>query len=678
MSNVISMRVAFLIALLYCSEAFVGCSGGSSSAGGGSSTPKVPTANAGGPYAGHTDFALVFSGSASTDPQTQTLTYAWNFGDGGTGTGVSPSHTYSAAGSYAVSLTVTDTSSLTSTPATTTATIDNQAPVASAGGPYTGLPGASIPFSAAASSDPQGSALTYAWNFGDNTTGSGIAPTHTYASVGSYAVSLTVTDALGLSGTAMSSATVSAQSPTANAGGPYSASIGSPVNFNGSSSVDPQGQLLSYVWNFGDGTTGAGVSPSHFYTTGGSFTASLTVTDTKYSLTGTSTAAVTSTQVAVQQLTDVVVNATGYFPDPLPIHLATASSTAQYFSGSNMTLLDCPEPIQPMGCTISAIATDFSNFAQQAKTSGSTVTSVGNNNIYQDNAGNWQMATTLHLSNPNQPDTTWNVIAHASPTNTASPVPTAWTTDAILVGSLATSAKANYDGKYFQDSGNLYLIYSMAITTTPILHDGVVAQLMVSATQPASAAPVVLVEPDTTANNGNGFNSEYFFGLNPSSPFKLVETGNIAIIDGKYALAYSTGNFQQPWYKSAVAWSDTFIPTSPTGYQKQLMVDTAGVWGTPGNTEVEYLLQSQEPQWPNYVYAQVLAPGVPSFVNDNGNWYLYFAGFNPADAPVLGGAYVPSHRRPYFVPLQISIPPGATVAGTSAYDLASWMTTLSQ
>jgi hypothetical protein len=375
----------------------------------------------------------------------------------------------------------------------------------------------------------------------------------------------------------------------------------------------------------------------------------------------------------------VVSPMSGYFPDPLPIHFTGGvnPSSGQWFSGSNQTLLNCAGTITPGCFATSSITVDYSLFATQATSVGSTVGSVGNNNIYQDNSGNWQMATTLHVTNPADASFgQWNVIAHAHPTNNASPVPTAWAADTILVGSLATPQKANYDGKYFQDSGNLYLLYSMAITTTPALHDGVVAQLMVSATQLSSSQPVVLIEPDTT--NG-GFNSEYFFGLNPSAPFKLVETGNPAMIGDKYALAYSTGDYQETDYKAGVAWSDTFIPAAGTTYQKVLKVDTAGVWGTAGNTEVQYLLQAQESGWPNYVAAQVLAPGVPSFVNDNGVWYMYFAGYSPSDAPTIAnGDFDPSHRRPYFVQLNINIPAGATAAGTSGYNLAGWMTPATQ
>jgi hypothetical protein len=68
------------------------------------------------------------------------------------------------------------------------------------------------------------------------------------------------------------------QVPTANAGGPYSGFVGVPVMFNGSGSSDPDGGALTYAWNFGDGNTGAGATPSHIYAAAGSYPVTLRVT----------------------------------------------------------------------------------------------------------------------------------------------------------------------------------------------------------------------------------------------------------------------------------------------------------------------------------------------------------------------------------------------------------------
>ncbi len=103
-----------------------GCSGGTgTNSTPPASSPKPPTANAGGPYSALTQIPFSLSASGSSDPQGETLTYMWNFGDGTTATGVAPTHTYATVGSYSVVLTVADTSNLSAV-ATTTATVSLQ------------------------------------------------------------------------------------------------------------------------------------------------------------------------------------------------------------------------------------------------------------------------------------------------------------------------------------------------------------------------------------------------------------------------------------------------------------------------------------------------------------------------------------------------------------------------
>jgi DNA/RNA endonuclease G (NUC1) len=76
-----------------------------------------------------------------------------------------------------------------------------------------GLAGAPITFSSAGSIDPNGSIVSYSWNFGDGNSGTGAAPTHTYAVAGSYTVQLIVTDNDGLADTVSAPVTVSRLTP---------------------------------------------------------------------------------------------------------------------------------------------------------------------------------------------------------------------------------------------------------------------------------------------------------------------------------------------------------------------------------------------------------------------------------------------------------------------------------
>ncbi|AJY69153.1 cytochrome C [Geobacter sulfurreducens] len=67
--------------------------------------------------------------------------------------------------------------------------------------------------------------------------------------------------------------------PSANAGADRTVTVGQAITFSGSGSSDPDGSIVGYVWNFGDGTTGSGVSVTKTYTTAGTYTVTLTVTD---------------------------------------------------------------------------------------------------------------------------------------------------------------------------------------------------------------------------------------------------------------------------------------------------------------------------------------------------------------------------------------------------------------
>jgi PKD repeat protein len=143
--------------------------------------------------------AVAFDATGSSDPEGQPLTYAWDFGDGTTGTGATTTKTYGAAGTYQITLTVTDAGGLTNSRSAqvevTSPPPGNTSPTANFTANATGL---KVDLDASASTDEEGPIASYAWDFGDGTTGSGATATKTYASAGTYNVQLTVTDAGGL------------------------------------------------------------------------------------------------------------------------------------------------------------------------------------------------------------------------------------------------------------------------------------------------------------------------------------------------------------------------------------------------------------------------------------------------------------------------------------------------
>lgn len=127
----------------------------------------------------------------------------------------------------------------------------NTPPVASFTSSCTGL---TCTFSGAGSSDADGSIVSYAWNFGDGSTGSGLQPARTYAAAGSYTVSLTVTDDKGASASKSASVSVT----------------GTGSGFPKTNLAAAKGTWLSYAY-----TVPAGVSSVTFTSGGGSGDADL-------------------------------------------------------------------------------------------------------------------------------------------------------------------------------------------------------------------------------------------------------------------------------------------------------------------------------------------------------------------------------------------------------------------
>ena len=131
----------------------------------------------------------------------------------------------------------------------------NQAPVAVAGPNQSVSVATTISFNGSSSYDPDGTIASYAWNFGDGSTGSGASVFHVFAVVGTYTVTLTVTDNLGATASASTVATVTALADTT----PPSVSVTAPASGSTVSNT------VTLSASASDNVGGSGVARVEFY-----------------------------------------------------------------------------------------------------------------------------------------------------------------------------------------------------------------------------------------------------------------------------------------------------------------------------------------------------------------------------------------------------------------------------
>lgn len=266
------------------------------------SANQPPTAVASAvPAAGEAPLSVVFGSAGSVDPDGSIVSYQWDFGDGSVGSGANPTHLYTSTGSYLATLTVTDNGGLSDSDSVN---ID-----------VTGLSAAALVTAIELSTytkrgtrnvdgvvtvsngagGTEGSAIVQGrWTFPDGTTQTRYEYSDrrgeaTFTAVaeadGLYALEILTVTKSGFAwaeGDSQTQAGITVGAPPVNQ--PPTASITGTCaaldcDFDGSASSDPDGAVVSYEWNFGDGGTGSGPTVSHAYAAAGSYTVTLTVTD---------------------------------------------------------------------------------------------------------------------------------------------------------------------------------------------------------------------------------------------------------------------------------------------------------------------------------------------------------------------------------------------------------------
>ena len=244
--------------------------------------PQVPAVN---------QTVFFNAGFYSYDPDGYIVSWNWSFGDGTSGGGGNrsgnfsdggpfPTHAYATFGDFVVTLNVTDNAGLS---ASVSKTIHVNAPPVAAFTISTGIGkiGTPVFFDASASRDPDGDPLNYSWSFGDGSYATGKIVSHVFATQGQYLIVLVVSDPYTGVSTSTYLAVVPPKSPTAVIAWtpPRPIAGQTSVEFNGSNSFDPDGAITRYIWEFGDGVVGSGLTATHVYADAGTYTIELIVVD---------------------------------------------------------------------------------------------------------------------------------------------------------------------------------------------------------------------------------------------------------------------------------------------------------------------------------------------------------------------------------------------------------------
>ena len=215
----------------------------------------------------------------STDSDGTIVSWFWDFGDGNTSTEQNPNKNYTQGGIFTVILNVTDDDGLTNETSQNISIITTAVPIAD----FTYSPVSPTDLEDITfidnSSDADGYITSWYWDFGDDNTSEEENPVHQYVDNGTYKVTLTVTDNSTVENETTQYITVKNVPPTANF--TYLQllpEVNESVQFT-DTSVDLDGTIISWFWDFGDGNTSTEQNPQNTYSSFDIYTVTLNVSD---------------------------------------------------------------------------------------------------------------------------------------------------------------------------------------------------------------------------------------------------------------------------------------------------------------------------------------------------------------------------------------------------------------
>jgi PKD repeat protein len=241
-----------------------------------------PIADAGARQVSAPGEKLVFDASRSLDPDGDITAYEWDFGDGTKASGRVVSHVFAKPGAYDVRLTVKDDSGTANgIDFAETRAVVNAPPVAKAGTNLIAAPSDDVRLDASGSYSPSGKIVSYRWDFSDGGPPvSGAKVARRFDKPGVYTAHLTVADDSGAANsTAADEIKIAVNDRPVAVAGPDIVTDRLVVAFDGTRSIDADGDPLTFRWDFGDGTTGVGAKVLHTYAEGGTYPVVLVVDD---------------------------------------------------------------------------------------------------------------------------------------------------------------------------------------------------------------------------------------------------------------------------------------------------------------------------------------------------------------------------------------------------------------
>lgn len=218
---------------------------------------------------------ILFSGRGSRSPAGLRVEFLWDFGDGARARGIEVRHSYVAPGAYRVTLVVRDNRGHFVQTDRVLRILPPQ-PVAD----FTWDPSEPTVLDDVRFIDLSvGEIVSWHWDFGDGSASSEREPIHRYSQKDAFQVTLTVIDRYGNEATATKNLTVVNLPPLAEPGGPYEGMVYQEIIFSATDSHDPDGEIVKYIWDLGDGTLAEGETVIHAYHKPGTFQVCLTVVD---------------------------------------------------------------------------------------------------------------------------------------------------------------------------------------------------------------------------------------------------------------------------------------------------------------------------------------------------------------------------------------------------------------